>query len=67
MLGFHAESSHTMISLCLSVNLKTDSYLKKKKQHPINIMVFGVVTNNSDVMSPFIFQHGLRLNTEPYV
>ena len=27
-------------------------------------MVFGVVTSDGDVMPPFIFPHGLRLNME---
>ena len=30
-------------------------------------MVSGVVLNDCAVMLPFIFQHGLRVNTEPYI
>ena len=30
-------------------------------------MVFGVVTNNGDVMLPFIFPHGDTHNTEAYI
>ena len=42
----------------------TDSDVTK---HPVNIMVFGMVTSNGDVMPPFFFAHGLRLNTEAYI
>ena len=38
-----------------------------KTKHLTNIMVFGLVTSNSDVMSPSIFPHGLKLNTEAYI
>ena len=35
-----------------------------KTRYLDHIMVFGVVTSDADVMPPFIFQQGLRLNTE---
>ena len=35
-----------------------------KSKYPVQIMMFGVVTSNSDVMPPIIFPHGLTLNTE---
>ena len=35
-----------------------------KTKHPVYIMVFGVVTSDRDTMPPFIFPHGLTLNTE---
>ena len=30
-------------------------------------MVFGVVTSNGDIMPPFIFLHGFKLNMEIYI
>lgn len=33
-------------------------------KHLINIMVFGVLACDGDVKPPFIFPHGLTLNTE---
>ena len=33
----------------------------------VHIMVFGVVTSEENIMSPSIFPHGLRLNTENYI
>ena len=38
-----------------------------KTKHPIHIMMFGMVTSDSDVMPPFIFPHHFRLNAEAYV
>ena len=38
-----------------------------KTKHPDYFMVFGVVTNNSDVMPRFIFQYGVRHNTGAYI
>ena len=37
-----------------------------KTKHPVHFMVFGKVTGDSDVMPPFIFPHGLKLNMEAY-
>ena len=44
-----------------------DVRILMKSKHPVHIMVFGVVTGNSDIMPPFIFLHGLRLNMETYI
>ena len=30
-------------------------------------MVFGVVISDDEVISPFTFPHGLRLNTEAFI
>ena len=38
-----------------------------KTKHPVHIMVFGVVSSDGDIMPPFIFPHGLKLNTEAYI
>ena len=35
-----------------------------KTQHPVHIMMFGVVTIYGHVMPLFIFTYGLRLNME---
>ena len=51
------------ISQCLDINLRTDSYSYETK-HPGYIMLFGVIISNGDIMPPFIFPHGLRLNME---
>ena len=40
-----------------------DVLIGMKTKHPAHIMVFQVVTNDGNIMSPFIFQYGLRLNT----
>ena len=38
-----------------------------KIKHPVHIMVFEVITSDGDFISPFIFSHGLTLNTEVYI
>ena len=38
-----------------------------KTKNPVHIMVFRMVASDGDVMSPFIFPHSLRLNTEAYI
>ena len=35
-----------------------------KTKHPVYIMVFGLVTNDGDIMPLFIFPYSLRLNME---
>ena len=44
--------------------LPQDVSIVMKSKHPIHIIVFGVVTSDGDIISPFIFSHGLRRNTE---
>ena len=38
-----------------------------KTKCPVHIMMFGLVTSDNDIMSPFIFPNGLRLNMEAYI
>ena len=38
-----------------------DVQIVMKSKYPVNIMMFGVVTSNSDVMPPIIFPHCLKL------
>ena len=38
-------------------------FILMKTKHPVHIMVFEMVSGDSDVMLPFIFQNCLRLNT----
>ena len=38
-----------------------------KNKQAVCIMVFGVVSCDYDIMLPFIFPHGLRLNAEAYI
>ena len=38
-----------------------------KTKHSILIMVFEVLINDGDVIFPFIFPHGCRLNMEAYI
>ena len=38
-----------------------------KIKHPVHIMVLGVVTSNSNIMSPLIVPHGLRLNMDAHI
>ena len=37
-----------------------------KTKDPVHIMEFGKVINEGNVMSPFIFLNGLRVNTDTY-
>ena len=53
------------ITVTLPQSSQDVSVLMKTK-HLIIIMVFGVINSDSDVMHPFIFSYGLRLNTEAY-
>ena len=41
-----------------------DAKILMKTKHSMYIKVFRVVTNDSDIMAPFIFLYGLRLNME---
>ena len=38
--------------------------IEMKTKHPVYMMVFGMVTSNGDVIPPFIFPHGFRLQAE---
>ena len=38
-----------------------------KTKHPVYIMVFEVLTRDGDIMPPFIFPYGFRLNRESYI
>ena len=38
-----------------------------ENQTPSHIMVFGVVTNDGDVIPPFVFPHGFRVKTEAFM
>ena len=49
---------------CLSPQ---DVVMVMKTKYSVHIMVFGVVTSDSDVMLTFIFPHGLRHNTKAYI
>ena len=42
-------------------------YLLMKTKYSGHIMVFGVDTRGGNVMPPFIFLHGLKLNTDTYM
>lgn len=38
-----------------------------KIKHPVNIIVFGLINCDGDVILPFIFLHGFTLHTEVYI
>ena len=38
-----------------------------KTKHLVNIMMFGKVTSNDDIMLPFIFPNGIRINMKAYI
>jgi transposase len=38
-----------------------------KTKFPATVMVLGVVSNKGDVMTPHVFEAGLRVNTEVYI
>ena len=44
-----------------------DVLIAMKTTYPVHIMVFGVIASDSDIMPPFIFLYGLRLNWETYI
>ena len=62
-------SSNTNISECQGNYLRTDlySYEWVTTKHPAHIMLLGVVTNNGDVMLPFISPHGRTPNSQVYI
>ena len=60
LFGIHAGSSNMKISVFLCQS--EDRFILMKTKYPVHIMVFGVVSRNRDIMSLFIFPHGLRLN-----
>ena len=62
---------HTKVSKRLDVNLRIVQRIQKEMDelngdYSVCIMVLGVVSNNDDVVPPFILPHGLRLNTEAW-
>ena len=63
--------SHKLNILCFfsddELAEQQDVSILIKTKHIVDIMMFGLVKTDFDIMPPFIFQHGLRLNTEPYV
>ena len=42
-------------------------FILMKTQHPVYIIVFGVVIGDGDAMPPSIFSHGIRLNLEAQI
>ena len=63
LLDIYCRSSNILIFVCQSEGI----FMLMRSKHPIYIMLFGVVTNNGNIMLPFIILHGLRLNTEAYI
>ena len=51
------------ISVCGCHSKNRSKFILMKTKHPVHIVVFGVVTSDSDVILAFIFPHGLRFNT----
>ena len=41
--------------------------ISMKIKHPVCIMVFEIVTSDNDIMAPFNFSRGRRLNIKVYV
>ena len=41
--------------------------MEMETKHRVPMMVFGVVTSNGDVTSPFIFPNDLTLNPVAYI
>ena len=44
-----------------------DLLILMKTKHWVHIIVFGVITSDNDVIPPFIFPNGLRLNIKAYI
>ena len=42
-------------------------FIFMKTKHPVQIMMFGVVISNSNIIPPLIFQHSHRLNMEALI
>ena len=62
MLGIHTGNSNMKISECLS--LSEDKFIMMTTKHPVHIRVFRVITNNGDIMLPFVFPHAFTLNID---
>ena len=63
LLGIHTDWANTKdfrMFGCQSEN----KFILIKTKHPIDMIMFGVVTSDGDVMPSFIFPHGL---TETYI
>ena len=45
----------------------SDVPIVMKTKFPATVMVLGVVSNKGDVMPPYIFEAGLRVNTDVYI
>ena len=41
-----------------------DELIVMKIKYPVHIMMFGMVSSNSDIINLLMYLHGLRLNTE---
>ena len=37
-----------------------------KAKYPAHVMVFGVVSSEGDVMLPYFFEEGLKVNSDVY-
>ena len=64
LFGIHVRRRNMMISELLGDRFL---FMSMKTKYPVYIMVFGVVTSDSDVIPSFIFRRDLRLNTEAYI
>ena len=42
-------------------------FIQGKTKHPVDIIIFRAVISHSDIMAPFIFLIGFRLNAEVYI
>ena len=59
LFGIHNSRSSTN----LNVRLRTDLYLYLYWWKPITVVAW-MITSDGDVLSPFIFPYGLKLNTD---
>ena len=44
-----------------------DVLILMKTKYQVHIRAFGMVTSNGDLIPPFIFPYGIRLNKEAYI
>ena len=55
------------VSLWGQIHIYIYIYILMQGKHQVHSRMFWVVISYDDAMSPFIFLHGLRLNTETYI
>ena len=67
LLGIHAGRPNTKISAFGCQSEDRFIFILMKTNHPVHIIVSGVVTCDRDVLLSFIYPHGLALSKKAYI